>query len=124
MQEALAGIQDPSHPSTLHWPSFPNLRTSSWNHWKLFLQHFTRCGKLHQLLSPWSTQTHQLWQWYQSTMNQLFRLDHSTSSWTEFHQIPTSRPPRTPTYNLSERQPCDPLYLPGLCYITVSKRAR
>jgi hypothetical protein len=57
------------HKSILHWPHQEHPPPSAWALWRIFLQYFSRNGRLHQPLGQWIAPTHQTWQWYKKTLS-------------------------------------------------------
>jgi hypothetical protein len=81
------GTIDVTHSSKLHWPAWQC--PTSWTSWKQLLTHLSTRGRLHQELGPWIAPTHQEWQWFQDSSQDVVYHCSSPSTW-EFYSRSSS----------------------------------
>jgi hypothetical protein len=85
LPSAFLGHRDPSRPSSLHWPAWQ--RPSSWTSWRRLLQHISTRGRLLQELGQWLTPSHQEWQWFHDTSQDVVYRQITPDRWEHFNPL-------------------------------------
>jgi len=118
LSSAFHGTIDVTRSSKLHWPAWqcPN----SWTSWKQLLTHLSTRGRLHQELGPWIAPTHQEWQWFQDSSQDVVYHCSLPSTWEFYSRSSSVRVTRCSRMLYSSPQPCAvPTSLPLLFPATV-----
>jgi hypothetical protein len=93
---AIKGIRDAQHPSSLHWPEWH--RPTSWTAWSRLLQLISTSGCLPQELGSWIAPSHQQWQWFHDTSQDVVYHMQSSDQWVRYtraHVTKVTRRSRT-----------------------------
>ena len=80
LPEVLDGIPPIDRDSKLEWMTQLSPCHKDWNHWSVFLQYFTRNGKLRNPLGWWTNPTHQHWQWFRDPDSHVYHICHINNS--------------------------------------------
>lgn len=80
LPEVLDGIPPIDRDSKLEWMTQLSPCHKDWNHWSVFLQYFTRNGKLRNPLGWWTNPTYQLWQWFRDPDSHVYHICHINNS--------------------------------------------
>jgi len=85
LPSAFLGHRDPSRSSSLHWPAWQ--RPSGWSSWHSLLQHISTRGRLLQELGQWLAPSHQKWQWFHDTSQDVVYRQITPDRWERFNPL-------------------------------------
>jgi hypothetical protein len=90
--DILIGIPLSDCRSTLKWPNQQRPPQKDWTLWMAALHSLQPKNRLLQPLGSWLVHhTHQIWSWFCDNESRLLRIDHASSEWQVFRQIPCTR---------------------------------